>query len=39
MRADRAPRSRRRREVNERRDQRYQLLWRERIGFARLALE
>ncbi len=27
------------REVNKRRDQRYQLLWRERIGFARLAIE
>jgi 1-acyl-sn-glycerol-3-phosphate acyltransferase len=27
------------REVNKRRDQRYQLLWRERVGFARLALE
>ena len=27
------------REVNKRRGQQYQLLWRERIGFARLALE
>jgi 1-acyl-sn-glycerol-3-phosphate acyltransferase len=27
------------REVNKRRDQKYQLLWRERIGFARLAIE
>ena len=27
------------REVNKRRDQQYQLLWRERIGFARLAIE
>ena len=27
------------REVNKRRGQQYQLLWRERIGFARLAIE
>jgi 1-acyl-sn-glycerol-3-phosphate acyltransferase len=27
------------REVNKRRGQQYQLLWRERIGFARLAIK